>query len=594
MVIECKYEDLVKNMNNICEYVTDNCEYSYFNFFSLHYCYLNQDLWLTIPIIVIIGLLCFFLLSDTSNRYLANPLTILSDKLKISQNLAGLTFVAFGNGAPDVISSIVASKDDSDGVEMTLGALMGASVFVTSFVLSTVLIFARSVKVEKSLFIRDIVMFLFTLSILCTFSFDNKITLWESILFLSLYFVYLGVAVLQDKCSPQTNEYKITDDIISKDEIIAHEIAQDIEESDRKDSKSVKKDEENAGNDNNQIKKSEIKTKELKSNPPKLGNLDYKINSSSFPNHEISMESLLKDNHFYCEKESEQLELRRIENISSPFFNFRYRIKKHYFQHIDTNWDKKNFLYKIFYIIFEFPFSVLRDVTIPAVELSKWNKNFVILMPITIFILVTWKTNNYSIFLDNIYILIPTIFSLLVICLLISRSVYNHKLPNSIKILCIISFSMSGFWIWCISELLVDVLKVVGVLIDIPEAFLGMTVLAFGNSVPDLSVNCSLAKNGYGEMAIAGSIAGPLFNILVGLGISLVRKNIVRGDIPFSFFGFDKDIIILISFSALFLNLFLLLIQASISKFRLKLSVSYVGYFVYLAFCIGILFVTFR
>jgi Ca2+/Na+ antiporter len=37
-----------------------------------------------------------------------------------------------------------------------------------------------------------------------------------------------------------------------------------------------------------------------------------------------------------------------------------------------------------------------------------------------------------------------------------------------------------------------------------------------------------LAKKGYGEMAIAGSIAGPLFNVLVGLGISLIRKNIIR------------------------------------------------------------------
>jgi sodium/potassium/calcium exchanger 6 len=45
---------------------------------------------------------------------------------------------------------------------------------------------------------------------------------------------------------------------------------------------------------------------------------------------------------------------------------------------------------------------------------------------------------------------------------------------------------MSVFWIWCISELLVDVLKVIGVLIDIPDSFLGMTVLAFGNSVPGI------------------------------------------------------------------------------------------------------------
>jgi sodium/potassium/calcium exchanger 6 len=62
----------------------------------------------------------------------------------------------------------------------------------------------------------------------------------------------------------------------------------------------------------------------------------------------------------------------------------------------------------------------------------------------------------------------------------------------------------------------------------VPESFLGMTLLAFGNSVPDLTVNCALARTGYGEMAIAGSIAGPLFNVLVGLGVSLIKKNITE------------------------------------------------------------------
>ena len=58
----------------------------------------------------------------------------------------------------------------------------------------------------------------------------------------------------------------------------------------------------------------------------------------------------MKHDHFYCEKKSELLDhensglnipakeegLKQIENISSRFLNFRYRIKKHYFQHKET------------------------------------------------------------------------------------------------------------------------------------------------------------------------------------------------------------------------------------------------------------------
>jgi len=55
-----------------------------------------------------------------------------------------------------------------------------------------------------------------------------------------------------------------------------------------------------------------------------------------------------------------------------------------------------------------------------------------------------------------------------------------------------------------------------------------MTLLSFGNSVPDLTLNIALAKKGYGEMGIAGSIAGPLFNVLVGLGIPLIKQTIEK------------------------------------------------------------------
>jgi Ca2+/Na+ antiporter len=56
---------------------------------------------------------------------------------------------------------------------------------------------------------------------------------------------------------------------------------------------------------------------------------------------------------------------------------------------------------------------------------------------------------------------------------------------------------MSIFWIWFISEILVDVLKLFGVLLNVPESFLAMTLLAFGNSAPGKIINMktTLFKN---------------------------------------------------------------------------------------------------
>lgn len=61
----------------------------------------------------------------------------------------------------------------------------------------------------------------------------------------------------------------------------------------------------------------------------------------------------------------------------------------------------------------------------------------------------------------------------------------------------------------------------IGTIYNIAPAYLGLTVLAWGNSMGDFFSNTAVAKQGLGEMAIAGCYGGPVFNILIGLSISL-------------------------------------------------------------------------
>lgn len=67
---------------------------------------------------------------------------------------------------------------------------------------------------------------------------------------------------------------------------------------------------------------------------------------------------------------------------------------------------------------------------------------------------------------------------------------------------------------------LVDLLQALGKITGISDSVLGLTVLAWGNSIADLLANVSISKEGYPTMAIAGCFAGPTFNVLVGLGLS--------------------------------------------------------------------------
>ena len=60
-----------------------------------------------------------YTLSSTADIYLSPALETLTTRFGLSDSLAGVTLLAFGNGAPDVFSSISAAKDsDSNGVLM--------------------------------------------------------------------------------------------------------------------------------------------------------------------------------------------------------------------------------------------------------------------------------------------------------------------------------------------------------------------------------------------------------------------------------------------------------------------------------------------
>merc|ERR1712166_643771 len=46
-----------------------------------------------------------------------------------------------------------------------------------------------------------------------------------------------------------------------------------------------------------------------------------------------------------------------------------------------------------------------------------------------------------------------------------------------------------------------------------------------------MSADVAMVKRGYGEMAITATVAGPLFNTLIGLGMALVL-SISRAEDP--------------------------------------------------------------
>ncbi|MCO5549557.1 hypothetical protein L7F22_003029 [Adiantum nelumboides] len=81
-------------------------------------------------------------------------------------------------------------------------------------------------------------------------------------------------------------------------------------------------------------------------------------------------------------------------------------------------------------------------------------------------------------------------------------------------------FFVSILYIMTIVDEVVSILQTLGLVLGLSDAILGLTVFAMGNSLGDLVANITIAKMGHPVMAISACFAGPLLNLLLGIGIS--------------------------------------------------------------------------
>lgn len=78
-------------------------------------------------------------------------------------------------------------------------------------------------------------------------------------------------------------------------------------------------------------------------------------------------------------------------------------------------------------------------------------------------------------------------------------------------------------------------------MLNINQVLLGATVLAVGNTLADYFANSSLAAMGYGVMACTGSLAGQLFNFLIGFGCNTLKITVKKVNVDFKLFNYSSD-----------------------------------------------------
>ena len=135
----------------------------------------------------IIGVFYMFLgLAIVCDEFFVPALHVISKSLKISDDVAGATFMAAGGSAPEFFTSLFGAFFSESNVGF--GTIVGSAVFNVLFVIGMCAIFSKILlNLTWWPLLRDSVFYIIALALLIVFFRDQYIDWWES---LSLFLVY--------------------------------------------------------------------------------------------------------------------------------------------------------------------------------------------------------------------------------------------------------------------------------------------------------------------------------------------------------------------------------------------------------------------
>ena len=255
------------------------------------------------------------------------------------------------------------------------------------------------------------------------------------------------------------------------------------------------------------------------------------------------------------------------------------------------------------------PLNKLRDYTIPMSSEEDWDKTRAIILPPLICISFMYLFGDFNDLTDPnasdddkqgdlkmLYISLivgacSLVASLLIYCYTTKTTTNNYVLLP----FAIIAFVQSIAWINFASNSIVDLLKLFGFITRMPQSLLSLTVLAWGNCLGDMTADVVMTKKGFGEMAVTATVAGPIFNVLIGQGVSnlfalLANKDFPLTEVYVSFTlknddgSFDQQAmlpLVLLAMSVIFS--IVILVNAIMNKFKVGFRLAIMSVIVYVA-----------
>lgn len=444
-----------------------NMEDGFINYLDVAFCLLPPNLTpLTITLCVIWLIFLFLILGLAASKFFCPNLSAISSSLHLSHNVAGVTFLALGNGAPDIFSAMAAfSRPHTAG--LAVGALFGAGIFVTTVVAGSVAIVKPS-PVASRPFLRDLIFYMAAVFWTFVMLYRGTTMLGEVLGYLGLYVLYV-LTVIISAYIYKRQKHSLNTSIQNVAQIPAF-------------------------------------------NSSDSSDADVPILSPGSLQHEYESEyrPLLP----YSESTG-QILLKSLNPVE---------IRK---------WRRKPLSWRVLKAL-KTPLEVLLRLCVPVVdpdtEDRNWRRplNCLHLMTTPLVCVLTFQSGQYGMYMIRGEF--PVWLLVLLLGFFLSAIVFftttNESPPKYHSLFALLGFVVSAVLISAAASEVVSLLHMLGVVLSLSNTVLGLTLLAWGNSIGDLFSDTTIARQGYPRMAISACFGGIIFNMLFGVGLGCLTQMI--------------------------------------------------------------------
>ncbi|KAI8901745.1 Sodium/calcium exchanger protein-domain-containing protein [Globomyces pollinis-pini] len=529
-------------MNSLCLNSTIEHTIGFVDYLDLYACS-NNTTWIIILFLIV--LLILFLALKTAAEVLFCPnLCAIAYLFEIPENVAGITLVAFGNGAPDIFSTIIAFQGEN--VPLALGELFGATLFIALLVVGIIAILIP-MELKKKFVERDLLFLLVAMVITFLFVKDGVLELYESLILLLYYVVYVLYVI---HSSPKPTIANLESPLLE----VYVQSPVTIESETSRMSLHTSFSEEGG-----------LHPHDFPSAVPSDHSLynesDFDVDyfqpslhfRHSFPSHSHHR----KGNSYWNRRSFYEPRTTVPTDIAAT--NIQEDVLSYAPLHLDLPSPENEFkqslrqLFPVFYewntytitqclvAIFESPLIFFFQITVPVVlndylkkddytpvpqdetdvidiedtqvaESKEYPKTLLLTQLFLAPICITFISNWHSIHIFAV----PLWFYSILTGLLLSTSIFLFTKATPISqlnlFICIFGFLQTIMYFLAISNELVSLLETIGIISGIRQSIIGLTISAVGNCIGEMITNISIAQYGLHTMAISACYGAPMLS----------------------------------------------------------------------------------